>query len=646
MIFATGCATINLAPNETYVQTFKGLIRKIPACWSIDDNVDNHDVWEIYDYAQGGYARASVFKTNTVGSLITPEIYVTPGLTLVFNHSKELNTLAYAEVQVMRDYSTSVWDSRIDDMSSGTTTISLNDYVGQTITIWFTYHATINSNYGTASYFCLYDVSFYNRNTFTKQTNDGYWTETDNWSKGALPESTESVTVDGAAIIPNDYVAQVNEIHLTSNGSLTLANGAQLKHNNEGVEAKVWKTITPYTIAQTNDENKADGWNLIASPMRYAVEPSGNMISNRFDLYRFNQGADLEWENYYQYFYLSPYFKLYNGRGYLYANAGDGSNPTVMFNMEGQLRPSGEDVEVPLTYDASAPLAGFNLIGNPFACNAYLADGRDFYVMNTAGDELVVNDSENGVIAPLQGLFVQATDANDNTVTFTTQASQDPGKGLTLNLSQGHGVIDRARVRFGEGNTLEKFRFNDKNAKIYIPQNGKDYAVVNVGNGRDGACTVSTEIPINFKATENGTYTLTISGTPNSSLLTPNSSPLTPHLIDNMTGANIDLLATPTYTFEAKTTDYESRFRLVFSANDDTDNPDNTETGDPFAFIDADGNLIVHGDGVLQIVDATGRIIVDRRDGACTVSTAKMVPGVYVLRLITDNGIKTQKIIK
>jgi len=636
VVFATGCTTINLAPNETYVQTFKGSIRKIPACWSIEDNVENHDVWEIYDYGQDGYARASVFKTNTVGSLITPEIYVTPGLTLVFSHSKELNTLAYAEVLVMRDYSTSVWDSRIDDLSSGTTTISLNDYVGQTITIWFTYHATINSNYGTASYFCLYDVSFYNINTFTKQTNDGYWTETDNWSKGSLPVANESVTIDGAAIIPNDYVAQVDEIYLTSNGSLTLGNGAQLKHNNEGVEAKVWKAITPYTILG-NGEEKPNGWNLIASPMRYAVEPSGNMLSNKFDLYRFNQNANLEWENYYQYFYLSPYFKLFNGRGYLYANAGDGSNPSVMIDMDGKLRPSGENVEVPLVYNANASYSGWNLVGNPFACNAYLADGRDFYVMNPAGDELVVNDSENGVIAPIQGLFVQAADTNDDAVTFTTTQPDTQGRGgaLTLNVyqesalrrAQGpHSLIDRARVRFGEGPTLGKFSMRPSGTRMSIMQDHQDYAVVYAEK--------QGEVPVNFKTEENGTYTISVS--------TENTTLRYLHLIDNLTGADVDMLVNPSYTFEAKTSDYASRFRLVFNAIcEDADGDSET-----FAFI-SNGNIIITGDvdgATLQVIDVMGHVLVCR-DAARHVSTSGMTPGVYVLRLIKGDGIKTQKIV-
>lgn len=556
-LFATECVPIHLGPDETYEQTFN-LIGEYyfsgvrPACWSTSGD----NTWEFY----GGAARASHASstTSSSGDLITPDIEVTPGLTLVFNHSTELNSLAYVQVYVMIDnyYSNLVWSSDVDDLSSPTTTISLGNFVGQTVNIYFYYHATINANYGTASPFYLYDVSFYNKNTFTKQTDDGYWNETDNWSTGILPEASESVVIDGAAIIPNDYVAQVDEIYLTSNGSLTLADGAQLKHNNEGVEAKVWKTITPYTIAQGNGEEKSNGWNLIASPMQSEVDPSGNMLSNNFDLYRFNQRESLEWLNYQQYFYLSPYFKLFNGQGYLYANSGDGYNPNVMIDMEGQLRPAGEDVSVSLVYDANAILSGWNLVGNPFACNAYLTEPRDFYVLNADRNELTI--SESNVIAPMEGLFVQAADANDNAVTFTTTMPQSMSTGgaLTLNVYEGSSVIsgtevvDRAKVRFDNGSTLSKFSLNPNGTKLFITRGHQDYAVV--------SADATGEMPVSFKAERNGTYTISVN------LENVEFDYL--HLIDTMTGADVDLLAEPNYTFTARPTDDASRFRLVFRA--------------------------------------------------------------------------------
>ena len=148
-------------------------------------------------------------------------------------------------------------------------------------------------------------------------------------------------------------------------------------------------------------------------------------------------------------------------------------------------------------------------------------------------------------------------------------------------------------------------------------------------------CVSTTEIPVNFKASENGEYTLTVSATPHSSLPTP-------HLIDNLTGNDIDLLTNPSYTFEAKTTDYASRFKLVFAPGNAFDDSDD------FAYI-SNGQIIIpavetHCVASLQVIDMTGRIVLCR-DGACTVSTANMTPGVYVLRLINDENVKSQKII-
>ena len=61
----------------------------------------------------------------------------------------------------------------------------------------------------------------------------------------------------------------------------------------------------------------------------------------------------------------------------------------------------------------------------------------------------------------------------------------------------------------------------------------------------------------------------------------------------------------------------------------------------------SNGQIIIDGvdDGsVLEIVDMTGRVIL-RRDAKSCVSTEGMVPGVYVLRLINGEDVKTQKIV-
>ena len=185
-------------------------------------------------------------------------------------------------------------------------------------------------------------------------------------------------------------------------------------------------------------------------------------------------------------------------------------------------------------------------------------------------------------------------------------------------------MLDNAIVSFNEGSQLGKFYFGEQNGNIYIPQGAEEYAIAySDGYG---------EMPVNFRANENGQYTISVNP--------KGVEMIYLHLIDNLTGADVDLLQTPEYTFNAKTTDYASRFKLMFSINQE----DGPSTGSgTFAFI-SNGNLIVNGEGMLQIIDVLGRVIVSR-DGVHTVSTNGMTAGVYVLRLINGEDVKVQKIV-
>ena len=205
-------------------------------------------------------------------------------------------------------------------------------------------------------------------------------------------------------------------------------------------------------------------------------------------------------------------------------------------------------------------------------------------------------------------------------------------------------LIDRAIVRMDEGRTLPKFQIKDNSDKLYIPQKGKDYAVVAVGG--NVAHNVFTEMPLNFEAAKNGTYTLSVN--------VENMDLEYLHLIDNLTGADVDLLplckgdqgdSTPaTYTFTAKTTDYTSRFRLVFSNGDagrDACEP-------PFAYIsNGEIRLLVetYQSASLQVIDMTGRVIRVCTDVAHNISTSGISAGIYVLRLIDGDSVRMQKIV-
>ena len=356
-------------------------------------------------------------------------------------------------------------------------------------------------------------------------------------------------------------------------------------------------------------EDSIGHYYLIASPIG-EVDPENvtNMLSNSYDLYYFDQSPELEWINYYG---DDGNYNLVSGKGYLYANSEDVTLTFTGFPYSG-------DGEVTLTYDANAHFAGWNLVGNPFAQAAF--PDRDFYVMNTEGNE--IQAAERNYVEPMEGIFVVAEEDGE-TMTFSTE---EPSRSaaLVMNITQNRGVaIDRAIVRFGEKSTLPKFMLNARNTKLCIPQDDKDYAVVSADSDMG-------EMPVNFKAAKNGIYTLSFSNEKVSfSYL---------HLIDNLTGVDVDLLENPNYTFNAQTTDYATRFKLVFATGNASD--------DNFVFF-SNGKWVINNDGkaIVQVVDVTGRILKSEQIDGCHSMSIKAAPGVYMFRLINGNDMKVQKVV-
>ena len=435
--------------------------------------------------------------------------------------------------------------------------------------------------------------------------------------------------VSGTYEFVNKYnTANNKNANLRNNG----ANGfACYNPNNVGGALSLYKKVEPtYTLAINGyGDSETTGWNLIASPVDGSVKattvqnlvgkqiPNSDPVVYDFDLYRFNQtGANGEWENYHQHNATNEPFMLENGKGYLFARK---AGATLTFYGQPY---DGNTKEVTLS-------SGWNLIGNPFNANATL--NRDFYAMNETGSEISVQGSTTTTIGAMTGVFVQANQANE-TATFTKKvtegASNNNSSSININLtntsSRSASVIDRAIVRFN-GNALPKFQLFENSTKLYFPQNGEDFAIV--------SAEPQGEMPVNFKANEDGQYTITVN---------PEDVEMTYlHLIDNIAGKDIDLLATPSYTFNAKSDDYASRFRLVFSANNANSENDNVD----FAFI-SNGQIIVNGTGTVQVIDMLGRQVhSSQANSEIRISNSELTPGGYVLRLIDGSNVKSQKIV-
>ena len=386
--------------------------------------------------------------------------------------------------------------------------------------------------------------------------------------------------------------------------------------------ATVIDPITKYVKGYGSDTDNGS-WSFIAAPMKYYAMPENvknlfpmeneviNTASTDYDLYRYNQSAVAEWENYKAH---KTGFTLNHGQGYLYANRYTGS-----LQFAGAVNIS-ESMDVGLAYDAGADLPGWNLVGNPLMANAYV--NKPYYVINDIGNDIEPVDNYLTWPVPMCSGVIVCADGEDETVRFSktsqTRAIDNGSIAMTLSKAGTRGAEyqDKAIVSFNEDARLGKFIFNENNAKLYIPQDDKDYAIA--------YAKCEGEIPVSFKAKTTGKYTITVETCYGVSLQGV-------RLVDKFENVTVDLSVSPYYTFTASAVDKADRFVLVFNAP-------STES-ETFAYQNGD-QIVVDGDGELQVFDVLGRHIADYE-----VSGAQMIDapqtGVYVLRL---NG-KTQKIV-
>lgn len=430
------------------------------------------------------------------------------------------------------------------------------------------------------------------------------WTAEDNYSPSVKANATVSLS---------DYDNQDVYVAFKYKGSGTSGCTWYVDNVHVYVGEIFTKDITAYS--------GEGGYYLIASPVgTVSPENETSMLSNSYDLYYFDQSQDKEWINYKgdQALGQEGHFNLESGKGYLYANS---NNVTLTFTGT----PYNGNGQVDLAYNANAVLKGWNLIGNPFGTEASL--DKPYYRLNAEGNALKT-ETENTPIAAMEGVFVQATAAGEKaTFAAVSRGGRSNVAKLNIMVTRNRSVVeDNAIIRFDGGSMLGKFQLNPGHTKVYIPQDGKDYAIV-----RSAA---QGEMPLNFKAEKSGTYTLSFSNEEVTfSYL---------HLIDNMTGADIDLLQTPNYTFNAKTSDYASRFKVVFAANEIGSSSDS----ESFAFF-RNGNLVVLNEGMatLQVIDMMGRILSSERISGSYETKVDAAPGVYMLRLVSGNEVKIQKVI-
>ena len=455
-------------------------------------------------------------------------------------------------------------------------------------------------------------------------TTDGNWNVASNWRGNVVPDDGGDAIIRAECTIPDDVVAQAKNITIDKNGSLTIADGGQLiLPNNTSVQA----TVQNSTVASTETKDYISQWNAISSPVDNVK--ISDFVQETHNVYRYDEKT-VVWQEYRN--SANAFAYLQNGRGYLYRSTEAG------IEFKGDVITGDENglVTCPdLSYACENDrYLGFNLIGNPFTHDITWANLTTKRNISDDGFFLLGSDGEwaaqttSGTIAPMQAFMIQATDA-DPVVKIANSVGRGKGNDnrygndhiqFTVNNSE---YSDVAYAIFKEGYGLNKIEHRNADIPmLYIINNNQDYAIAAMPDN-------TKVIDLGFDATKMGQYTLSIKGKGKYSYM---------HLYDKITDSDVDMLLGNSYTFIGSSSDRKDRFvlRLNYNAaNIDTES-------DIFAY-QSGNDIIVSGEGELQIFDVTGRpVMTTTISGVETINVPTM--GVYIFRLI-GSEIKTQKIV-
>ena len=240
---------------------------------------------------------------------------------------------------------------------------------------------------------------------------NGNWNDASHWNTGTVPDAGSDVIIQADVIVPAGYIAVANTVNLDG-GSITVADGGQLRHHTHNLMVTMKKSIVGY-----GDANNQNNYYLLAFPFLNYQVPTDIAANEGSDLYCFDPNEpNAEWRNHKQ----SPINNIGYGSGYLYANPESieisVTGATLSTNYETAM-----DITVEYTEGSTNPYNGWELLGNPFTYNAYIyrqtSDGElvpmEVMIYNADGDMQTIF---GGPVAPMQGFFVHVTE--ETTVCF------------------------------------------------------------------------------------------------------------------------------------------------------------------------------------------------------------------------------------
>ena len=466
--------------------------------------------------------------------------------------------------------------------------------------------------------------------------NPGAWFDQAWWdeSNPRIPTIDDPLVIKRALVIPENYIGYAESVSYLD-GTVIIKKGGQLIIKDHSTSTQLDLLFQKDITAVPSGDNY--GWTIVSIPIDNAILVDDyvyntNIITKKsapydFDLLRYDEPKHY-WDSYNDHTvsFSDDFKNLKKGLGYLYRNNND-----MSLEFYGTMNVG--DVDCAVTYTSSAaPLSGFNLIGNPYTeaitiLNTTLLDQSGtplannkqlsgFYILNGGSAWTAKIEDPTETFALAEGFLVQVpSDAKKVRLSKTPRTPSKAEKKLIMFSVSNNKYEDNAYVVLGDCLGLNKIEhINVDIPMIYIRQNDEDYAIAAIEND-------IKSVNLNFKAKTTGSYTLKVK---------PEGDFKYVHLIDKLAGKDIDLLNEQEYQFIGSPVDNADRFIVRLGNVDD----------DAFAYINGD-NIIVNGNGELQVFDIAGRMVITQHVSGMETIRKPSRNGVYVLRL---EG-KTQKIV-
>ena len=440
----------------------------------------------------------------------------------------------------------------------------------------------------------------------------------------SLQEIDDDIELNELIIVGSTATLTFNGDNNGNAENLIIESGGKLI-TNKSVPATVKKTIE-------SPASKVYGWYTISSPVHtgdnsyvtIGAETTVNLTSGSYDMFAYDE-ASATWIN--QKATLDPLTfaidEMYAGQGFMYRSSGN----TISFVGNTNYG----TVDCALSCSGPGKLKGFNLIGNPYTHSIAKGSGKAIdnsklstgcYALTNSGTWTPITDGDE--ILPEQGILVEVSEAvADFQIQDIIYSGGGGGKYHNDNIMftiSNNSYEDVAYAWFDKGIGLTKINHRDENAPmIYIPQESKNYAIATMSDD-------TKVFGLNIKVASMGQYTLSYKADGNFDYL---------HIIDRLTGEDIDMLLEGQYTFVATPNDNDNRFivNLAYKPNYGEGNNEN------FAY-QSGNEILVSGSGELQIFDVTGRSVMTTTiNGVESINIPAQ--GVYIFRL----NEKVQKIV-